>query len=191
MKRVGIYARVSSSDQNPALQLNELKEYCQRRDLQFIEFVDHGVSGAKDSRPQFDALLKNARSRNIDMVLVWKFDRFARSTTNLINSLNEFNALGVDFVSLTECIDTGTAMGRFIFTVFAALGEFERNLICQRVRAGIKAARERGTRFGRKAVSVNRERIAHLRIEGKSVRFIAKDQNCSIGVIHAIIHGKR
>lgn len=192
MKKVAIYARVSTNEQNLDMQLSELREYCQKRGLYiYKEYIDSAISGAQDSRPQLDELKRAARSRAIDVVLVWKFDRFARSTTHLVNSLNEFNDLGLDFISLTEQIDTSTSIGRFVYTIFAAIGDFERELICQRVRSGIKAARNRGVKFGRKMVTVNRENINKMRLEGKSISFIAKDQKCSVGVIHAILKGKR
>jgi DNA invertase Pin-like site-specific DNA recombinase len=192
MKKVGIYARVSTNDQNLDMQLNDLREYCKKRNLAiYKEYIDKGISGSKESRPQLNELMKDARSRAIDLVLVWKFDRFARSTTHLINSLNEFNILGLDFVSFTENIQTDTPIGKFTYTIFSAVGEFERTLIQERVKAGIKSAQDRGVKFGRKMICLNRTRIAELKAEGKSIRFIAKDQNCSPGTIHSILHNRR
>ncbi|MGF1469309.1 MAG: recombinase family protein, partial [Sandaracinaceae bacterium] len=138
------------------------------------EYVDHGISGAKDSRPELDRLMKDARAGRLDMVAVWRFDRFARSVRHLVTALDEFNARGIDFISLHDGIDTSTPVGRFAFHVVAAMSEMERELIRGRVRSGLAAARRRGTRLGRPKVYVDVYRALHLRAQGKSYRAVAR-----------------
>ena len=148
--RVAIYYRVSTADQNHDGQVRELREYADRRGLQVVgEYVDT-ASGAKRSRPELDRMLKDVRSRKADIVLVWAFDRFARSTSHLVTTLEEFQALGVDFVSYRQLIDTTTPAGKLTFTVLAAIAEFERELIRERVKAGMAAAKAKGRRRRRR-----------------------------------------
>ena len=155
--RVAIYARVSTvgNGQDPMVQIRELREYCERRGWHVVaEYVDLGISGAKDRRPQLDRLMADARRRKFDVVAVWRFDRFARSVRHLLRALDEFQALRIEFVSLGEAIDTLTPSGRMTFTVLGAVAELERSLIAERVRAGLRNARARGVRLGRpKAVA--------------------------------------
>ena len=169
--RAAIYARVSTSNngQNPEMQLRELREYCQRRGLEIAgEYVDAGVSGAKEHRPQLDALLAACRKRCVDAVVVYRYDRFARSLRQLVNALEEFRSLGIEFISLHEGVDTSTPNGRLVFGIFASIAEFERELIRDRVKSGIAAARSKGKRLGRPRVSVDAARIASLRDSGAS-----------------------
>ncbi len=170
MKRAAIYARVSTQNsQNPEMQLNELREYCQRRGWEIIrEYVDSGVSGAKEHRPALDRLLSDCRKRMVDAVVVYRYDRFARSLRQLVNALEDFRALGIDFVSLHEGVDTSTPNGRLVFGIFASIAEFERELVRDRVRSGLALARSRGKRLGRPRVSVDRVQIATLRRDGRS-----------------------
>src|SRR5437868_13558345 len=161
-KRVGLYARVSTKNngQDPETQLVALREYAQHRGMHIAgEFVDVGISGAKDRRPELDRLMADARRRRFDVVLVARFDRFARSTKHLVLALEEFSSLGIDFVSVNESIDTSSAMGRMVFTVIAAVAELERAIIRERVQAGVQRARREGKRFGRPTVIVDRERV--------------------------------
>jgi DNA invertase Pin-like site-specific DNA recombinase len=148
-KRVAIYARVSTHDQNCEVQLEDLRRYADQRFVLYREYIDVGVSGAQRRRPQLDALMEDARKRLFDVVLVWKFDRFARSLKHLIDSLEEFRALGIDFISYTEGIDTTTPIGQLLFHIVGAMAQFERNLITDRVRAGIVQARRQGKHIGR------------------------------------------
>ena len=132
------------------MQTRELREYCERRGWNVVaEYVDIGISGAKDRRPELDKLMADARRRRFDVVAVWRFDRFARSVRHLLRALDEFQALRIDFVSLTEALDTSTPSGRMTFTVLGAVAELERSLIAERVRAGLRNARARGVRLGR------------------------------------------
>lgn len=170
MKRAAIYARVSTHNgQNPAMQLDELRAYCKRRGWKVVgEHVDSGVSGAKEHRPALDRLIGDCRRRLIDAVVVYRYDRFARSLRQLVNALEEFRALGIDFVSLHEGVDTSTPNGRLVFGIFASIAEFERELIRERVRSGLAAAKARGKRLGRPKVVVDASRIASLRAQGSS-----------------------
>ncbi len=175
-KRVAIYARVSTLDQKPQMQLRELRAYAKQRRLTLVyEFVDH-ASGAKDQRPELDQLWRHVRSRKVDIVLVWKFDRFARSTKQLVIALEEFNHLGVDFISLTEQIDTSAPMGKALFTIISALAELERSDISDRVRSGLANAKAQGKRLGQRPLDekIVKEirRLRHQ--EKKSLRQIAK-----------------
>ena len=185
--RAAIYARVSTSNngQDPRVQTREIREYCERRGWQIAgEYVDAGISGAKDSRPELNKLMADAHRRRFDAVVVWKFDRFARSVSHLLRALENFNALGVGFVSLSEQIDTSTPTGKMVFTVLGAVAELERSLIAERVRAGLRNARAKGTRLGRPRISVDASRVARLRAEGRTVREIAD----TLGVSRSLVH---
>ena len=148
--RVALYARVSTSDQNLDVQLNELRAYAKHRGFSIAcEYTDKGVSGAKAKRPALDQLLSDAHQRGFDAVLVWKLDRLGRSLSHLIRLVDTFSALGIDFVSLRDPgLDTTAPMGRLIFHVMGAVAEFERDLIRERTIAGVAAARRRGKRLG-------------------------------------------
>lgn len=173
-KRVALYVRVSTGEQNADLQVNELAEYAAFRKWAVIDTYPDKMTGTKDRRPALDQLMADARRRKFDVVAVWRFDRFARSTSHLLRALEEFAALGIDFVSLRESIDTSTPTGKMIFTVLAAVAELERSTIRERVIAGQRAAKRRGVRFGRKPVAVDTEKAVKLRDEGKSWRDVAK-----------------
>jgi DNA invertase Pin-like site-specific DNA recombinase len=179
-----IYARVSTlhNGQSPEMQLNELKEYCLRRGWGVVnEFVDEGVSGSKDSRPELNKLMADAHKRKFDVVVVWKFDRFARSVSHLLRALETFNSLGIGFVSLSEQIDTSTPMGKMIFTVLGSVAELERSLIAERVRAGLRNAKAKGQRLGRPVVRVDATRIHSLRAQGRSYKMIGAELGVSTG----------
>jgi DNA invertase Pin-like site-specific DNA recombinase len=147
--RAAVYIRISTGDQNPDLQRQELPEYCERRGWRLVETYEDQMSGGKDRRPSLDRLMVDARRRKFDVVAVWRFDRFARSTSHLLRALEEFQSLGVDFVSVREAIDTSTPAGKMVFTVLGAVAELERSIIRERVIAGQRAAKRRGIRFGR------------------------------------------
>lgn len=184
--KAAIYARVSTNNgQNPELQTRELREYLERRGWQLAsEYVDVGISGAKEKRPELDRLLADAHRRRFDAVVVWKFDRFARSVSHLLRALETFQALGIDFVSLTEGVDTSTPAGKMIFTVLGAVAELERSLIVERVKAGLRNARAKGKRLGRPRVSVDSRRIAALRAEGHSWASVAKLLDVGEGTVY-------
>jgi len=162
------------------LQLSELREFATARAWQIAgEFVDVGVSGSKDSRPQLDAMMRLAKARKIDAIAVWKLDRFGRSLRHLVDALAELEALGVSFVSLRDNLDMTTPAGRLMFHVIGAMAEFERSLIQERVRAGLVRARSKGQTLGRPKVKRERDRdakrIRKMREEGQSYREIAEE----------------
>lgn len=166
------------------MQLDVLREYASRRELEVVgEFVDHGVSGARDQRPELDRLMAAARQRRVDVVLVYRFDRFARSVRHLVTALDEFEALGVEFVSYGESLDTSTPIGRAMFSIVGALAELERSLIVERSVEGQRRARARGTHVGRPRQQVNEVQLQRLLDEGQSVRAIARAMGLSRTVV--------
>jgi DNA invertase Pin-like site-specific DNA recombinase len=174
LKVAALYARVSTLDQNCEVQLQDLRRYASQRFSRYIEYVDRGVSGTQRRRPQLDALMRAAHQRKFGVVLVWKFDRFARSVKHLVDSLEEFSALGIDFISYTEGIDTTTPTGQLLFHMVGAVAQFERDLIVERVRAGMAHARAMGKRIGRPRAEVDLEQVVLFRNQGKSLRAIAR-----------------
>jgi len=182
--KAAIYSRVSTADQNVGMQLDELRAYCERRGLEVAEeYVDSAVSGAKESRPALNRLLADARRRRFDAVLVYRYDRFARSLRQLVNALCEFDALGIHFISLHEGVDTSTPSGRLVFGIFASIAEFERSLITERVKSGQAAAKRRGIKFGRPRLELDAEKLAELRSQGMSYANIARATGLSVGTI--------
>ncbi len=152
-KRCVIYARVSTRDQEPKTQLRELDRVAKARGLLVTHRLIEFEGGAKVDRPQLKLLMDLARRREIDVVLVWRFDRFVRSVQQLLDALTNFRSWGVDFISLNDPVDTTSAAGELVFTIFAAIAAFERQLIGDRVRAGLARAREEGKHLGRPALS--------------------------------------
>jgi DNA invertase Pin-like site-specific DNA recombinase len=151
------------------MQLRELRDYCKRRRWKIAgEYVDAGISGSRERRPELDQLMADAHRRRFDAVVVWKFDRFARSVSHLLRALETFKALGIEFVSLSEQVDTSTPTGKMVFTVLGAVAELERSLIAERVRAGLRNAQAKGKKLGRPKVAVDARRIAALRRSGAS-----------------------
>jgi len=188
--RIGIYARVSTQNkgQDTDLQLRELRQYSAQRGWTVVdEYTDEGVSGSKDSRPELNRLMLDAKQRRLDGVLVWKLDRFGRSLKHLVNALAELEAVGVAFVSLRDGFDLTKPSGRLMFGVVAAMAEFERDLIKERVRAGIANARSKGRRIGRKPVAFDHARLASMRSEGHTIRAIAASLGCSRSLVHQIL----
>ena len=148
------------------------------------EYVDHGVSGAKGSRPALNRLMIDAKQRRLDVVAVWKLDRFGRSVVHVVVALAELEALGITFVSLKDNLDLSTPSGRFMFQIVAAFAELERAMIQERVRAGLQNARRKGKRLGRPHVAVDLVKVASLRDSGASWRTISKQMGLSIGKLH-------
>src|SRR4029077_12561962 len=172
-RRAVLYSRVSTlhHGQDPEVQSREIREYCQRRGWPLVgEYVDAGISGTKERRPQLDRLIADAHKGKFEVIVVWKFDRFARSVSHLLRALENFRALGIEFVSLSEQIDTSTPTGKMIFTVLGAVAELERSLIAERVRAGLRHARAKGRRLGRPTKHVDPAQVAQLRAQGLSWR---------------------
>jgi DNA invertase Pin-like site-specific DNA recombinase len=185
LKRVAIYARVSTNNgQDPAMQIRELREHCKLRGWKLSdEYVDKGISGAKDSRPELNRLMNDAHRRRFDVVAVWKFDRFARSVSHLLRALETFRALGIEFLSLCENVDTSTPTGKMVFTVLASVSELERSLIGERVRAGLRNAKSKGTRLGRPPLkSLTVEEVRHLRRERRRTKTSFKDLAAKYGI---------
>jgi DNA invertase Pin-like site-specific DNA recombinase len=184
MKRCAVYARVSRKrDQSPTLQLDALRALCAQRRWQLTEYVDHGVSGTKASRPALDRLMRDVHAGKVDVVACWKFDRFARSMQHLVTALNDFRARGVEFVSVQDGIDTSTAAGRMVFGVIAALAEFERELIVERVQAGLAAAARRGRRGGRPKARVELGRARAMLAAGMTKQAVAAELGVGVATL--------
>ena len=175
--KIALYTRVSTQDQSVEMQITDLRRYCEQRGFQiFKEYSDQGISGTKDKRPALDELMSDAKKRKFDAVLCWRFDRFARSTKHLITALEEFRHLGIEFVSYQENIDTSSPLGKAMFTVVSAIAELERNILLERVRAGLKRAKENGMILGRpKRLDLDVKELQRMRdTEKLSFRQIAK-----------------
>ncbi len=173
--RVALYARVSTTGhgQDVGLQLDELRQVAAQRGWTATDYVDEGVSGSKDRRPSLDRMMADARAGKLDVVVVWRFDRFARNTGHLLAAMEEFRALGVAFVSLREQIDTSTPMGKAMFTIVSAISELERDLIRERVVAGVQRAKANGKHCGRPKVAMDlRPALAMLR-EGRGLKEVS------------------
>lgn len=190
--RAALYARVSTTDrgQDTELQLHELRQYSAARGWHPLEYVDNGVSGAKEKRPALDALLQAARQRRIDVVVVWKLDRLGRSLSHLLHLMTEFQALGVIFVSLRESIDLSTPTGRLMAQLLGAFAQYEAALIRERVIAGLAAAKRKGKRLGRKPLdhSLSRKVLDQLRADPSlSIRALSTATGVSRSSIHRIL----
>jgi DNA invertase Pin-like site-specific DNA recombinase len=189
-KKVALYTRVSTDEQKTDLQLMDLKDYVKRRGYAIYRVYEDVISGAAKERQSLDQLMFDARHRKFDIILVWKFDRFARSLKMLVDSLALFQELGIDFISYKENIDTTTSMGRLIFHINSAYAEFEREIIRDRVIAGIKAKREKTGTWGRQEISTTiQEKIRDLSQRGQSIRKIAKTLQISARTVQKYIKG--
>src|ERR1022692_3513627 len=180
--RAALYARISTLNhgQDPEVQLRELREFCHQRGFTIAqEYVDRGICGSREQRPALDKLIADCRKRIVDAVVVYRYDRFARSLRQLVNALDEFRALGIEFISIHEGVDTSTPNGRLVFGIFASIAEFERELIRDRVKSGLRNARAKGKRLGRPRKIVDAARIGRLRAQGVSWRKIARQMECS------------
>jgi DNA invertase Pin-like site-specific DNA recombinase len=195
-EKVGIYARVSTADkgQDPEMQLKDLRQYANARGWKvFGEYVDIGESGSKDKRPQLDRLMEDARKRRIDGILVWKLDRFGRSLKALVNTLEELRGLGIQFVSYTENLDFSTPAGRAMANLIGVFAEFERDLIRERVKAGIQNARSKGKRLGRRP-KINEgllRTMKGMRDRRMSIRDISKELGLSRSLVHKSLQNER
>jgi len=184
-RRVALYARVSTTGQTAENQLLALRSFATARGWAVTEYVDHGQSGAKERRPALDALLAAVRARRVDLVACVKLDRLARSVHHLVALVREFEVLGVDLVVLDQALDTTTPAGRLLFHVLAAISEFERDLIRDRVLAGLRRAKSQGVRLGRPRVLVDRAQAERLLATGQSLRTVAR----ALGVSHTTVAG--
>lgn len=187
--RVALYARVSTKDkgQDPETQLIPLRDFAKAKQYEVVgEFVDKGWSGSKERRPELDRLMRAAKRNTFDAVLVWRFDRFARSTTHLLSALATFHELRIDFISFNEAIDTSTPIGKMVFTVLAAVAEMERALIRERVLAGIDRARRQGKKLGRHTVLVDKEKLIETLSRGASISQTAREFGISRPTVRQI-----
>jgi DNA invertase Pin-like site-specific DNA recombinase len=167
------------------MQTRELREYAERRGWKIAgEYVDVGISGTKEKRPELDRLIGDAHRRRFDAVVVWKFDRFARSVSHLLRALETFRAQGIEFVSFSEQLDTSTPAGKMVFTVLGAVAELERGLIVERVKAGLRNARAKGKTLGRPKKVLDLKRIAALRAQGVGWKRIAADMDVGVGTLY-------
>jgi putative DNA-invertase from lambdoid prophage Rac len=185
--KFALYARVSTVDKNqdPELQLKDLRTYATARCWQiYDEYVDIGQSGSKTSRPELDRLIEDAKKRKIDGILVWRLDRFGRSLKHLVNTLDDLGSIGVTFVSYHENIDVTTPSGKLFFHMIAAIAEFEKDLIRDRVKAGLANAKAKGIVLGRPGAPFKIEKITKLRSQGLSIRDIAEATNKSKSFVH-------
>jgi DNA invertase Pin-like site-specific DNA recombinase len=191
--RAAIYARVSTTNhgQDVSMQTRDLEQFAQARGWRLVDsYLDLGISGSKDKRPQLDRLMADAHKRRFDIVIVLRFDRFARSVSHLLRALETFNALGIAFVSLSENVDTTTPTGKMIFTVLGAVAELERSLIAERVRAGLRNARAKGKRLGRPRKSFDSGRVEALRSQGLGWRAVAKQLGVGVGTLYRLAPGR-
>jgi DNA invertase Pin-like site-specific DNA recombinase len=185
--KIALYTRVSTQDQSVEMQTSDLRRYCDQRGFEvFKEYSDQGVSGTKDKRHALDELVSDAKKKKFDVVLVWRFDRFARSTKHLITALEEFRHLGIEFISYQESIDTSSPLGKAMFTIVSAIAELERNILLERVRAGLKRARENGQILGRpKRLDLDVKELQKMRDKEKlSFRQIGKKVGASPALIY-------
>jgi DNA invertase Pin-like site-specific DNA recombinase len=188
MKRAALYMRVSTVDQHPETQLLDLRQLAAQRGFEIIQEYTDRISGAKARRPGLDQMMTDARRGRFDVVLVWASDRIARSTRHFLEVLDELNRLNVEFVSFREQIDTGGPLGRAIVVIIGAIAELERNLIIERVRAGMRRARLEGRSIGRPALALDREAILTDRQHGQSLEQIARAHRISRTTVHRVIH---
>lgn len=189
-RRVALYARVSTKQhgQDPETQLFPLRDMARLRQFEVIgEYVDVGISGSRERRPQLDRLMVDAKRRRFDAVLVARFDRFARSVSHLLRALDDFNKLGIDFVSLNESIDTSTPVGKLVFTILGAVAEMERSLIQERVKAGVDRAKKQGKKLGRPRVLVDEVKVCEAIEAGETVKAVAIRWAIARGTVEGIL----
>jgi DNA invertase Pin-like site-specific DNA recombinase len=188
VKRAGLYMRVSSLDQHPETQLLDLQQMAAQRGFEIVQEYTDRLSGAKARRPGLDAMMADARRGKFDVVLVWASDRIARSVKHFLEVLDELSRLNIEYVSFREQIDTGGPLGRAIIVIVSAVAELERNLIIERVRAGMRRARLEGRQIGRPALALDREAILEDRRHGQSLGQIARDRGISRATVHRVVH---
>ena len=188
MKRAAVYVRVSTVDQNLQTQLLDLRQMASQRGLEIVREYRDQISGTKARRPGLDEMMRDARRGRFDVVLIWAFDRIARSVVHFLQVLDELNHLGIEFVSFREQIDSGGPLGRAILVIVSAVAELERSLIAERVRAGMRRARLEGQRLGRRPLDLDREAICRDRRHGQSLGQLARTYRASRTTIHRVLH---
>jgi DNA invertase Pin-like site-specific DNA recombinase len=180
VKRIAVYCRVSTGEQSCDNQLHDLREYCRARGwTDMREFIDTGISGTKERRPALDRLMAEVKGRRVDVVVVAAFDRFGRSVRHLVETLELFRHLGVEFISLREQIDTGSPLGQAVFTIIAAIAQLERGLIVERVKAGLRRAKAEGRRLGRPRLRIDHRRLESVARQKMPVRLAARELGIS------------
>jgi DNA invertase Pin-like site-specific DNA recombinase len=187
MKRCALYLRVSTVDQHPETQLYDLRGLAAQRDFEIVHEYTDKIRGSKAKRPGLDQLLADARRGKFDVVLVWACDHIARSTRHFLEVLDELNHLGIEFVSFRENIDTGGPLGRAIVVIIGAIAELERNLIIERVRAGMRRARLEGRQIGRRPLDIDRAAVLRDRDRGMSLTAVAKAHRISRAMVSKIV----
>ena len=188
MKRAALYMWVSTLDQHPETQLYDLHEMARQRGYQIVEEYTDRTSGAKARRPGLDGMMHDARRGRFDVVLVWASDRIARSVKHFLDVLDELNRLNIEFISFREQIDTGGPLGRAVVVIIGAIAELERNLIIERVRAGMRRAKLEGRHIGRKPLDLDRAAICRDRCRGQSLRQIARGHRISTATVRRVLH---
>jgi DNA invertase Pin-like site-specific DNA recombinase len=192
MKRAALYVRVSTLDQHPETQLHDLRQFAAQRGLQIVqEYVDHGFCGARARRPQLDRMMEDARRHKFDVLMVWACDRLARSTKHLLQTLDELNGFGIQFLSQREAIDTEGPLGRAIIVIVSAMAELERCIIIERVRAGMRRAKLEGKRLGRAPLQVNLALLLRDRERGLSLNQLAKAHGISKASVCRVLKQER
>jgi len=187
MKRAALYLRVSTLDQHPESQLHDLRQMASQRGLEVVREYTDRISGTKAKRPGLDELLHDARRSRFDVLLVWAFDRIGRSTRHFLEVLDELNRLNIEFVSFRENIDTGGPLGRALVVIIGAIAELERNLIIERVRAGMRRAKLEGRHIGRQPLPIDRQAVKRDRANGRSLTEIAKSHNISRATVCRVL----
>ena len=188
-KKAAIYCRVSTQDQKTEMQLMALRKYASDRGFAiFNEYLDNGISGSIKKRPALDCLMNDSKKKKFDVILVWRFDRFARSSQHLVDAPHAFRHLDIQFISYNENIDTGSPLGEAMFTIISAMAQLERDIIRERVKAGLRNAKRKGTRLGRPKVEVDLGKAKKMQNKGCSVRFIAKEMKVSAASISRILN---
>ena len=191
MKRAVLYMRVSTLDQHPETQMHDLRSLAAQRGLEIVEEYTDRISGAKARRPGLDQMMKDARRGRFDVVLVWAFDRLARSVKHLIEVLDELSHLNIEFVSFRENIDTGGPLGRAVVVIVGAIAELERSLIVERVRAGMRRAKLEGRQIGRRPLDIDRMAVLRDRDHGMSLTEVAKAHRISRAMVSKIVREQR
>jgi len=187
VKRAALYLRVSSVDQHPETQLHDLRQMAAQRGYEIVQEYTDRISGTKAKRPGLGDLMRDARRGKFDVVLTWVSDRIARSVKHYLEVLDELNRLNIEFVSFRENIDTGGPLGRAIVVIIAAIAELERNLIVERVKAGMRRARLEGRHIGRMPLTLDREAICSDRRRGRSLRQIARNHRISTATVRRVL----
>jgi len=192
MKRAAVYVRVSTVDQHPETQLLDLRQFATQKGLQIIgEYVDHGICGARARRPALDKMMEDARRHKFDVLMVWSCDRLARSTKHLLQTLDELNGFGIQFLSQREAIDTEGPLGRAIIVIVSAMAELERCIIIERVKSGMRRARLEGRRIGREPLQVNLAALLRDRERGLSLNQLAKAHGISKASVCRVLKQER